>query len=90
MTLHERLLEEAAQPGPGELADPESARLDLGTVMRRLTPSQQEICRLLGAEGLSVNEAAERLGMPRSSLQDEIKRIRRFFGAYGLRDYLRR
>lgn len=44
---------------------------------------------MLGEEGLSVKEAAERLRIPRGTLYEEIKRIRRVFADLGLGDYLK-
>jgi RNA polymerase sigma-70 factor (ECF subfamily) len=40
---------------------------------------------MLGEEGLSIKEAAERLRIPRGTLYEEIKRIRRIFAAAGAR-----
>ena len=51
--------------------------------------SQQRLCQLLGEEGLSIKEAAERLRIPRSTLYEEIKRIRRIFDQQGLSNYLK-
>ena len=57
--------------------------------MRRLTSEQRRLCELLGAQGLSIKEAAERLRIPRATLYEEIKRIRAIFARHGLDDYLR-
>ena len=65
------------------------ARIDIAKAIAQLTPAQQRLCRLLGEEGLSIQQASERLGIPRSSLYDEIKRIRKIFTDFGLSDYLR-
>ena len=51
--------------------------------------AQQRLCLLLGEEGLSVKEAAEQLRIPRGTLYEEIKRIRKVFSDHGLDDYLR-
>jgi RNA polymerase sigma-70 factor (ECF subfamily) len=45
---------------------------------------------LLGEEGLSIKEAAERLRIPRGTLYEEIKRIRKIFAEHGLEGYLGR
>jgi hypothetical protein len=45
--------------------------------------------QLLGEEGLSIKEAAERLRIPRGTLYEEIKRIRRIFDQQGLSNYLK-
>jgi RNA polymerase sigma factor (sigma-70 family) len=63
--------------------------LDVARIVATLTPAQQRLCRLIGAEGLSIKAAAERLGMPRGTLYEEIKRIRKVFAAHGLDAYLR-
>ena len=44
---------------------------------------------MLGEEGLSVKETAERLRIPRGTLYDEMKRIRQILSAQGLGDYLK-
>jgi hypothetical protein len=38
---------------------------------------------MLGEEGLSVKEAAARLGIPRGTLYEELKRIRQVFAEHG-------
>ena len=63
--------------------------LDVARALERLTPMQRRICTMLGEEGLSVKEAAERLRIPRGTLYDEIKRIRQILSAQGLGDYLK-
>ena len=69
--------------------DSRHARIDLARAMALLTPAQQRLCRLLGEEGLSIKEAAERLRIPRGTLYEEIKRIRRIFDQQGLGNYLK-
>ena len=64
-------------------------RLDLSIMLCRLTPRQKELCLLLGEEGLTVNEASGRLKVPRTSLYDEIKRIRAIFRSEHLDEYLK-
>ena len=49
----------------------------------------QRLCQLLGEEGLSIKEAAERLRIPRGTLYEEIKRVRRIFDQQGLGNYLK-
>ena len=65
------------------------AGLDVARALERLTPMQRRICTMLGEEGLSVKETAERLRIPRGTLYDEIKRIRQIFSTQGLGDYLK-
>lgn len=61
--------------------------LALADVSKKLTPVQQEICRLF-MEGGSVTQVSERLSKPRATIYDEITRIRELFENEGLRDYL--
>ena len=63
------------------------ARIDLARAMQKLTPRQRRLCALLGEEGLSIKEAAARLRIPRGTLYEEIKRIRKVFADHGLGDY---
>ncbi|MCD6671806.1 MAG: sigma-70 family RNA polymerase sigma factor [Burkholderiaceae bacterium] len=65
------------------------ARIDIARVLVRLTPQQQQLCRMLGEEGCSIKEASERLRIPRGTLYEEIKRIRRVFVDQGLGEYLK-
>ena len=55
----------------------------------KMSSRQKELCRLLGEEGLNVSEASKRMSIPRSTLQEEIKRIREVFRKEGLQNYLR-
>ena len=81
--------EQAREQGDCERCDPIDIHLDVTDVMRRLTSEQRRLCELLGAQGLSIKEAAERLRIPRATLYEEIKRIRAIFARHGLDDYLR-
>lgn len=58
-------------------------------VLQKLTPKQKELCLLLGEKGLTVKEASEYLKTPRSTIYDELKRIRTIFMKEGLEDYLK-
>jgi RNA polymerase sigma-70 factor (ECF subfamily) len=90
VTLAE-LLADSETPATNEAGaiDPRHARIDIGRAMTRLTPVQRRLCRMLGEEGLSIKEAAERLRIPRGTLYEEIKRIRKVFADQGLGDYLK-
>lgn len=89
VTLAEMLADHGTgQPDEGGVADAHHASIDVGRALVRLTPAQRQLCRLLGEEGLSVKEAAERLRIPRGTLYEELKRIRRVFTDQGLGDYL--
>jgi len=70
--------------------DPGDARIDVAKALRTLTPRQRRLCELLGAEGLSIKEAAEKLRIPRGTLYEEINRIRKIFAEQGLGEYLRK
>ena len=80
--------EQGRDLGGQESFDPADIRIDVTEVMRRLTPEQRRLCELLGAQGLSIKEAAEKLRIPRATLYEEIKRIRKIFAQHGLDDYL--
>jgi RNA polymerase sigma-70 factor (ECF subfamily) len=87
LTLGDVLAEEQVAPESGGI-DSRHARIDLMRVSALLTPAQQRLCQLLGEEGLSIKEAAEKLRIPRGTLYEEIKRIRRIFEQQGLGHYL--
>ena len=63
-----------------------SLRIDVESALKALTPLQREICNLLG-EDYPVKRIAEMIGKPRSTIRDEIKRIRDVFSQKGLKDY---
>ena len=90
MTLADLLADnESAQPDDPGAVDRRHARIDIGRALERLTPVQRQLCRMLGEEGLTIKEAAERLRIPRGTLYEEIKRIRKVFAEQGLGDYLK-
>jgi RNA polymerase sigma-70 factor (ECF subfamily) len=89
LTLGEVLADEKVDAGDGGGIDTRHVRIDLTRVMTLLTPAQQRLCQMLGEEGLTIKEAAERLRIPRGTLYEEIKRIRKVFADQGLGDYLK-
>ena len=89
ITLGDVLADEQADPAASGDMDSRHARIDLARAMALLTPAQQRLCQLLGEEGLSIKEAAERLRIPRGTLYEEIKRVRRIFDQQGLSNYLK-
>ena len=90
MTLGESLdASESTQTGEMGETHRHHVRMDLLRVLALLTPAQQRLCVMLGQEGLSIKEAAEQLRIPRGTLYEEIKRIRKVFADHGLDDYLR-
>lgn len=86
------MLDGAASATSGEEGgqDRDDLRIDVAKALQRLTPRQRRVCAMLGEEGLSVKEAAARLGIPRGTLYEELKRIRQVFAEHGLAAYLRR
>ncbi len=64
-------------------------RIDLESAMRRLTPRQVKLCHLLGEEGCSIREAGKHLHISRTTLRDEIKRIRKIFRTESLEEYMK-
>ena len=80
--------EQGRDLGGRDLLDSADVRIDVTEVMSRLTREQRRLCELLGAQGLSIKEASEKLRIPRATLYEEIKRIRKIFAQHGLDDYL--
>jgi RNA polymerase sigma-70 factor (ECF subfamily) len=80
----------SSQPGEEGSLDPDDARIDLAKAMQRLTPHQRRLCELLIQHGFNVKEVAEQLRIPRGTLYEEIKRIRKVFADQGLGEYLKR
>ena len=64
-------------------------KIDLSKVYRKLTPQQQKLCKLLGEEGLSINEACKHFSKHRSNIYRDVLRIRKLFEEEGLKDYLK-
>jgi len=81
------LIDAASIGMAGEDTKDRDARIDIAKAMKSLTPRQRRLCALLGEEGLSIKEAAVRLRIPRGTLYEEIKRIRKVFADHGLGDY---
>lgn len=69
LTLADLLAEEeSAQQDEAGAVDRHDARIDIDRALARLTPVQRQLCRMLGEEGLTVKEAAERLRIHRGTL----------------------
>jgi RNA polymerase sigma factor (sigma-70 family) len=62
--------------------------LDVGELLARLPADLRTAAALLAS--LSVTEAAETLGIPRTTLHDRIRTLREEFARAGLREYLPR
>ena len=63
-------------------------KLDLTSVLQKLTPKQKKLCHLLKEDGLNIKEVSQCLNTPRSTIYDEMKRIRKVFLKEGLDEYL--
>lgn len=64
-------------------------RIELSKAFQKLTPQQQELCKLLGEEGLTISEACRRLDKHRMIVYRELARIKELFEKEGLKDYLK-
>jgi predicted DNA-binding protein YlxM (UPF0122 family) len=53
-----------------------------------LNPKQKKLCYLLGQKGITIKEVSELLKTPRTTVYDEIKRIRAVFMKEGLNEYI--
>ena len=60
----------------------------MARAMTGLSFRQKQLCRYL-SEGMSLVKAGEKMGIPRTTLQEEIKRIRMAFQKAGLEEFLR-
>ena len=54
-------------------------KIDISNVLNKLSPEHRELCTLFGEKGLTITEVSEYLNTPRSTIYDELKRIRKFF-----------
>lgn len=70
----------------------ESFKCDIADVLRRanekLSRRQRELCRLIQVDGLNLKQASEKLQIPRTTVYEEVFRIRDVFREEGLKDYL--
>lgn len=83
-------LDQLSETTSGPAGEIQSAqlRMDLDAALEKLTPRQQELCRLMLEEGLSINEASKHFKTYRSEIYREVERIRRIFEREGLKGYL--
>lgn len=65
-------------------------RLDISSVIERLSPLQQEICALLSIEGLSHREIGRRLGKHHDTVSRQIAHIRATFEKENFEKYLKK
>ena len=73
---------------PDEQDQKSDLKVDLIKALQKLTPQQKQLCQLIAEQGLSVKEAGIRLNRHRSTLYDDIRRIKEIFKEEGLLDYL--
>lgn len=69
-------------------AEADDLRRDVERVVNRLNPFQQRICQLL-RHGYSVRDAEKVLGKSKSTVYEEISKLRKVFANEGLDEYLR-
>jgi RNA polymerase sigma-70 factor (ECF subfamily) len=60
----------------------------MARAMANLSFRQKQLCQHL-SEGMSLVKAGEKMNIPRTTLQEEVKRIREVFCKEGLEEYLR-
>ena len=63
-------------------------KVDLSRALLKLNSRQKKICNLILCEDLNVSELSMCLNTPRTTIFDEIKRIRKIFEKEQLKDYL--
>lgn len=88
-TLIDKIDESAATDIPQDHFLEIHLKVDLSEALQKLTPQQKKLCHLLGERGLTVKETSEYLKTPRSTIYDELKRIRKIFMKEGLQDYVK-
>lgn len=64
-------------------------RMDLRRIVSTLTERQQILCKLLGQEGLTPAEAAQVMGVARSTVYLELTQVRERLRDAGLQSYLK-
>ena len=64
-------------------------RVDLARALGELTSRERQVADLL-TQGYTVTAAADRLGLARSTVSDEVARIRQLFERRGLRKYFKK
>lgn len=63
-------------------------KIDLSRAFLKLNSRQKKICNLIISEDLNISELSLYLNTPRTTIFDEIKRIRKIFEKEQLKDYL--
>jgi len=88
VTLLDKIDNKINHSPPLNLADQVELKRDLSKTLPNLTDRQRKICDLL-RQGFNIQEISKYLGTPRSSVYDEINRIRAIFENKGLKIYLK-
>ena len=87
-TLRDELREDDSQDLSRDSLSNHEISIDLRKAFGRLNPKQRKLCYLLGQKGITLKEASELLKTPRTTIYDEIKRIRAIFMKEGLNEYV--
>ena len=89
LTLEDVIGDDRALPRRGHKPRSSEEELILALSMGRgsLNDRQQRICDLL-MQGLSIVETADAMGMKRTTLNDELQRMRKLFYQQGLQEYV--
>lgn len=74
------------QFGRTKTRDQWDLRIDLHTLLEALSENNRDIAERL--QFVSKKESAEQLGMPRTTFNDQVRKLRRPFEDAGLQDYL--
>lgn len=83
-TLKDKLVKEEDIPPQAK----SELKIDISRVLQKLTPQEQKLCKLIGEEGLSINEACKYFSKHRSVVYRDVLRIRKLFEEEGLKGYL--
>jgi len=63
-------------------------KIDIDKTLQKLNPKQQIICELIMSKDLNISDLSKCLNTPRSTVYDEIDRIRKIFKKAGLKKYI--
>ena len=88
-TLADMIDESAVAGGSSDPFFRVDFRIDISRALKKFTPNQKKLWRLLREEELTITEASDYLKTPRSTIYDELKRIGELFQREGLRGYLK-
>lgn len=66
----------------------EELTLAIAKASEKLSLRQKKLCKALGEDGLNIYQASKVLKIPRTTIYEEINRIREIFREEGLQDYL--